>query len=39
MCGTPLPWWVEEMEKDKEKDQQEQNTPATTPPDETEECD
>jgi len=38
MCGTPLPWWVEEMEKDKEKEQ-EQNTPATTPPNENEECD
>lgn len=41
MCGTPLPWWTEEFEKDKEKEkeQQEKNTPATTPPDETEECD
>jgi len=38
MCGTPLPWWVEEMEKDKEKEQ-EQNTTATTPPSEKEECD
>jgi len=19
MCGVPLPWWVEEIEKDKEK--------------------
>lgn len=27
MCGAPLPWWTEEMEKDKEKEQQEQNTP------------
>ena len=30
MCGTPLPWWKEEMEKDKEKEQ-DKNTPATTP--------
>jgi len=37
MCGTPLPWWTEEMEKDKEKEQ-DKNTPATTP-DEAEECD
>jgi murein endopeptidase len=36
MCGGPLSWWIEEMEKDKE--QQEQNTPATTP-EEKEECD
>ncbi len=34
MCGVPLPWWTEEIEKDKEKEQEEQNTP-----DETEECD
>jgi hypothetical protein len=33
MCGVPLPWWVEEIEKDKEKEEQEQNTP------DTEECD
>jgi hypothetical protein len=35
MCGVPLPWWVEEIEKDKEKEGQEQNTPDT----DTEECD
>ena len=21
MCGAPLPWWIEEMEKDKEQQQ------------------
>lgn len=37
MCGVPLPWWTEELDKDKE--QQEQNIPPTTPAEESEKCD
>lgn len=36
MCGVPLPWWVEEIEKDKNEKEQNGEQPDVTVPDEDE---
>ncbi len=37
MCGVPLPWWQEEIEKDKQE--QPNPVPAVPSEKETEQCD
>jgi hypothetical protein len=39
MCGAPLPWWQEELNKDKKQQEEQSPIPSTPAEENTEECD